>query len=350
VRKFDADGNLLADVGEGTLTDPRAVAIGPAGAIYVADTGGEQLVRFAAGVPPATVGPGTIDDAFAFEPSGVAVTPGGDAFAVELGNTIVRHFDAGGFVERWGGLRSLARAVVQNPGFHIGPERADLVSMQIDQREHAALGAVLETHSITVNAVRLDHPKLTSGGSISDHYLGRGVDIAAIDGEPVSASNPTAREVAVALGELPPAYRPDSIGSPFAIAGPGYFTDAAHQDHIHIGYDSSVHPRFAAAGPDGSLYVADPLGGDVARFDATGRLLAEWPAGTPGGIGTDPAGNVYVTDAVAGLVRKFAANGDLLAVLSGGLSAPSGVAAGAGGSVFVLDSGNARVVRFDALP
>ena len=29
---------------------------------------------------------------------------------------------------------------------------------------------------------------------------------------------------------------PDEIGSPFAISGPGYFTDAAHQNHIHFGF------------------------------------------------------------------------------------------------------------------
>ena len=40
--------------------------------------------------------------------------------------------------------------------------------------------------------------------------------------------------------ELPEEYRPNEIGSPFAISGPGYFTDAAHQDHVHFGFKQEI--------------------------------------------------------------------------------------------------------------
>ena len=39
-----------------------------------------------------------------------------------------------------------------------------------------------------------------------------------------------------------PDIRPNEIGSPFAIAGPGYFTDAAHQNHLHIGFKEAITP------------------------------------------------------------------------------------------------------------
>ena len=42
--------------------------------------------------------------------------------------------------------------------------------------------------------------------------------------------------------EIDSEYRPDEIGSPFAISGPGYFTDAAHQDHVHLGFKTEIDP------------------------------------------------------------------------------------------------------------
>ena len=101
-----------------------------------------------------------------------------------------------------------------------------------------------ENHKLTISCMCSDHSKFTSGGSISNHHFGRGVDIAAIDGVPVNASNFDAREMASHLTELDPTIRPDEIGSPFAIAGPAFFTDAAHQNHIHIGFDDPVSPDF----------------------------------------------------------------------------------------------------------
>jgi hypothetical protein len=68
------------------------------------------------------------------------------------------------------------------------------------------------------------------------------MDIAAIDGLPVKPANATAREVAVGLASLHPGYRPDEIGTPWAIAGPGYFTDAAHQDKIHVAFKRPIDP------------------------------------------------------------------------------------------------------------
>ena len=40
---------------------------------------------------------------------------------------------------------------------------------------------------------------------------------------------------------------PDEIGSPFAISGPGYFTDAAHSNHIHVGFKQEIAPGLQAA-------------------------------------------------------------------------------------------------------
>jgi hypothetical protein len=121
---------------------------------------------------------------------------------------------------------------------------ADLRAGRIDPRIVAVLSKLAEGHLITVSAMCGDHPKLTAGGAISPHYLGRGVDIARIDGVPVSPSSLTARDVALGLSSLDAAYRPNEVGSPFSIAAPGYFTDTTTQDNLHIAFTQPIDPSW----------------------------------------------------------------------------------------------------------
>src|SRR4051794_1381939 len=138
---------------------------------------------------------------------------------------------------------------------------ADLQAGRIDPRVVAVLGELARDHRITVSAMCSDHPKLTTGGSISNHYYGRAVDIATIDGQPVGPGNAAAKAIAVALNRLDPSVRPTEIGSPWTLPGAAYFTDAEHQNHLHIGYDDPLSPDWhaptepdapehPAAGPD----------------------------------------------------------------------------------------------------
>ena len=121
---------------------------------------------------------------------------------------------------------------------------ADIKAGRIDPRIVGVLTKLSQEHKITVSCMCSDHSKFTSGGSISNHAYGRGLDIAAIDGEIVSPGSALAREVASELSELDPAIRPDEIGSPFAINGPGYFTDAAHMNHVHVGFKQAITPGY----------------------------------------------------------------------------------------------------------
>jgi uncharacterized membrane protein YgcG len=119
---------------------------------------------------------------------------------------------------------------------------ADLKSGKIDPRVASVLTAISRDHEITVSAMMSDHDKNTSGGSISNHYYGRAIDIATVDGQPVGPGNQAAREVAIALGRLDPSIRPSEIGSPWALPGSAYFTDAAHQNHLHVAFDDPIAP------------------------------------------------------------------------------------------------------------
>jgi cell wall-associated NlpC family hydrolase len=171
---------------------------------------------------------------------------------------------------------------------------ADLRAGRIDPRIVSVLQTVARDHRISVSAMRSDHGQFTSGGSVSNHYYGRAVDIAVVDGQPVSPGNAAARELAESLARLPPSIRPTEIGSPWALPGAAYFTDGAHQNHVHVAYDDPV--------PGGWTPPAAPAGGNAAaELPAVAAPAEDVPAvedadsPEPGGL-EDPGGD---TDAEA---------------------------------------------------
>ena len=86
---------------------------------------------------------------------------------------------------------------------------ADIKAGRIDPRVVAVLTKLSQEHKINVSCMCSDHSKMTAGGSISNHFYGRGLDIAAIDGETVSPGSTLAREVASELSSLDPNYPPE---------------------------------------------------------------------------------------------------------------------------------------------
>ena len=147
--------------------------------------------------------------------------------------------------------------------------KADIKAGRIDPRVIGVLTKLSQEHKITVSCMCSDHSKFTAGGSISNHFYGRGLDIAAIDGEIVGPGSPLAREIASEVSTLDPDIRPNEIGSPFAISGPGYFTDAAHQNHLHLGFKQEISPDWKPPA-------------DVAAAPAAGAVPGQFAAVAPG--------------------------------------------------------------------
>ena len=143
---------------------------------------------------------------------------------------------------------------------------ADLNAGRMDPRVVGVLDAISEKHKITVTATTSDHAKLTAGGSVSNHYYGRAFDIATVDGRPVNAGNQAAKQLAVELSSLDPAIRPSEIGSPWALSGAAYFTDAAHQDHVHVGFDEPIPANWSP--PPGTAVSSPAAVGMPAVQDA----------------------------------------------------------------------------------
>jgi hypothetical protein len=138
---------------------------------------------------------------------------------------------------------------------------ADLRAGKIDPRIVSVLGAVAEKHKISISAMASDHDRLTAGGSVSNHYYGRAVDISVVDGRPVTPGNLAARRLAVALTNLPAGIRPSEIGSPWQLPGTADFSDGDHQNHIHIGFDDPIDRNWKppAGSAEPSVAAAEPV-------------------------------------------------------------------------------------------
>jgi soluble lytic murein transglycosylase-like protein len=119
-------------------------------------------------------------------------------------------------------------------------ERQDLDSGAIDPRIVGLLGAITQSHQITISALRSDHSQYTTEGNVSNHYYGRAMDIAAVDGVSCTDTAPTApcAQLAITLSQLPAPAMPTELIYCFDVDGPGpAFARSDHCDHVHAGYD-----------------------------------------------------------------------------------------------------------------
>jgi tripartite motif-containing protein 71 len=129
-------------------------------------------------------------------------------------------------------------------------------------------------------------------------------------------------------------------------------------------------PEAVAVDAQGDVYVADQLSYVVQKFSAAGTFETEWGSyggghgqfGPIGGLAVDAAGNVYVVDSSHNRIEKFNPEGAFITQwghkgsepgqFNFGSSQdytkpPGGGVAVAGNYVFVADSGNNRIERFN---
>jgi membrane-bound lytic murein transglycosylase B len=119
-------------------------------------------------------------------------------------------------------------------------ELRDITTGTLDPRTIALLGAITQQHQVTISALRSDHSQLTTEGNVSNHYFGRAMDIAAVDGVSCTDTAPSApcAQLATTLAYLPAPLHPTELIYCFDVDGPGpAFARADHCDHVHAGYD-----------------------------------------------------------------------------------------------------------------
>jgi len=130
---------------------------------------------------------------------------------------------------------------------------------------------------------------------------------------------------------------------------------------------SFYYPRGLAIGPDDMVYVADSGNNRVQKFDLEGNAQKAWGKfgfawrgadmgkfDVPWGITTDQEGSVYVSDTSNARIQKFQSDGQPLlkwgrdGSFDGAFFFPRGVAVDFVGNIYVADESNNRIQKFDA--
>lgn len=120
-----------------------------------------------------------------------------------------------------------------------------------------------------------------------------------------------------------------------------------------------AHQLFVAVDPaTGEIWTTDRFNGAVAVYGSDGRYLRIFDQGPglanwqPLGIGFDKAGDAYIADvsATPAVIHVFGADGRLVRDFgkSSALDHPNGIAVADNGMVYVTDTGNGRLLVFDA--
>jgi hypothetical protein len=140
-------------------------------------------------------------------------------------------------VPRPGTLSAAAERVLDNPNIVL-PDSArwDIHRGNVDPALLRALARAAASRKLSLAVIRSGHPHAVWATSRpSAHSAGAAADIYAIAGRPVIAQREVGSE-AHALAEELIAGGAYQLGSPWVLGagGPQSFTDAVHQDHIHV--------------------------------------------------------------------------------------------------------------------
>ncbi|MFN8443189.1 MAG: TIGR03663 family protein [Caldilineaceae bacterium] len=138
---------------------------------------------------------------------------------------------------------------------------------------------------------------------------------------------------------------------------------------LQLGDGQFREPWGVAAAPNGDIYVADTWNGRIQVFDKDGKFLRKWGVFNttngelgdpnilfgPRGIQVSNDGSVFVADTGDKRILKYDANGGLISQIGGGgvvpgkFDEPTSLAIDpTDGSVFVADAWNRRIQKFGA--
>lgn len=139
-------------------------------------------------------------------------------------------------------LSPVGEAVLDNQRIEL-PDSArwDIEAGRIDDRVLQLLGALSTSRSLSVTVLASGHPyNVFESASVSNHSVGRGVDIWAVDGVPVIEQRDPSGALHQLVEDLLARGAVTELGSPWDLDGVGAgvsFTNTVHQDHLHLAFD-----------------------------------------------------------------------------------------------------------------
>jgi DNA-binding beta-propeller fold protein YncE len=109
------------------------------------------------------------------------------------------------------------------------------------------------------------------------------------------------------------------------------------------------NPHGIAVDTVGNIFVADAGNGRIQKFSPNGTFVTSIASTDPNGIGVDRAGNIYVAEIGSKhRIQKLGPDGTFIAEWAPGLYGPRKIAIGPDDSVYVVDSGRNRIVKFSS--
>lgn len=270
--------------GQPALADPKNVAVGPDGRIYVAEGKSSRVTVFNADGTFAASwgGPGQAEGQFN-EPWGIAVAPNGNVYVADTWNHRIEYFDPNGqFLGKWGKLVDAKGSTTSDQGAFYGP-RAIAISP-------AGEVYVTDTGNKRVQVFGLDGTfKRMFGGSGSapgqfNEEVGLGLD-ASGNVWVADTWNNRVQEFS-SNGEPMTAF---SVGN-------GWTSQAV------------TNKPFLAVDAQGRIVASFPEQGRVVMYSADGQQLKELslPTGTsPVGLAVAPDGRLLVADSRGNVVDSL---------------------------------------------
>ena len=251
------------DLGETPLSQPRGIAVGPNGRLYLADTGNHRLLVLDQEdglLSQVNGGAEPFDDL-----SEVAVDNNGRVYALDAGRARLSLFDAEG--------EYLSEVPV--PATYTGRSRG----MFVDNQNNLWLANTPASRVVVLDLA----------GNVLTEF-------------PVSPGLP-AQPVDVAVTPDGNIYVTDVILDQLIRFGP----DGQQRQSWTIPHSTSLDGAHLAVGADGSLYLTVPEEGRVLRLDPNGQAIEQWelrqPDGRkmkPVGVAVDAEGRVWVVDSAGG--------------------------------------------------
>lgn len=338
VRKVTTDGNIQTVAGGGAivpggngdggqavndqLLEPRNVAVGPDGTLYVSDFGANRVYQITPGGTLTTLagngnagfggdgGPGTLAQLKA--PAGLAVDASGTVYIADSGNNRIRKV--------YQGVIGTADSVVSPTGLAISASG----SLYIAAPSYAgtvnqAFGGVPSANDIAVD--QNGNAYVTTGQFVLEIASSGAVSAVAGSGASIYYGGDGGAATAARL------YTPTGIA--VDSAGNWYVADAGN-NRIRKITPAGIISTIAGTGQPGS--AGDNGFATVAQLNA------------PRSVAVDPQLNVYVADTGNNSIRVITASG-VISTIASQFNDPEYVAVAPDGTLYVADAGNNRVVK-----
>lgn len=331
VQVFQPNGDYHDQFGEngsnpGQLNSPRGITIDGSGSIYVADAGNARIQKFnTSNEPDSSFGTyGTGEGELAY-PGGIALDASGKIYVADTENNRIQVFESNG-------------------------DFSSQISSQgsSDGEFKQPWGVAIDTDGniYVVDSFNNRVQKFNSAGEFESKF-GSAPDCYSNYGSTTTTS-----------------YAPTTT-NPLDCFNDGAF----------------LYPAAIAIDNSGNIYVADSGNNRVQKFNSSGEFVSkigseqrsdnggsyggnnEGEFNDPRGVAVDASGNIYVSDSGNNRVQKFNSAGEFQTLWGndeggsyggsyggsdeGELNYPMGIAVDSNGNVYVADSGNDRIQKFN---